>query len=186
MLSARYDNQRGAVACPPARRTAVRWGTAVAKVMVTMSDKGPGDKDVRGDGTGWILSTGAAGMDITPGKVRYLGAYRADDMHVPCHRRTRCKWLYCARAIRSCPLTANSWLSGMHKCRDMEVASLQEQATRSTLSPGTAPRAPALLKMRANPRGNCARAERGPGVCKMLDQISRARGSQVMIETRMR
>lgn len=53
--------------------------------MVTMSDKGPVDKDVRGMGTGWILSTGAAGMDITPGEVRYPGAYRADDMHVPYH-----------------------------------------------------------------------------------------------------
>lgn len=29
-------------------------------------------------------------------------------------------------------------------------------------------------------------AERGPGVCEMLGQISRARGSQVMIETGMR
>lgn len=35
------------MACHPARRTA-RWGTAVAKALVTMSDKGPVDKDVRG------------------------------------------------------------------------------------------------------------------------------------------
>lgn len=37
------------------------------------------------------LSTRASGMDITPGKVRYPGAYRADDMHVPYHGRTRCR-----------------------------------------------------------------------------------------------
>lgn len=95
----------------------------VAKVRVTMSDKGPGDKDVRGDGTGWILSTGAAGMDITPGKIRYPGAYRADDMHVPYHRRTTCKWLYCARAISPCPLTAIS--CGYRECTSAAVWELQ-------------------------------------------------------------
>lgn len=38
MLSARNDSQR-AVACPPAERAA-RWGTAVAKALLTMPDNG--------------------------------------------------------------------------------------------------------------------------------------------------
>lgn len=55
-----------------------------------------------------------------------------------------------------------------------------------TLSLGTAPRAPSFDGNESESSWKLCTAKRGPGVCEMLGQISRARGSQVMIETGMR